>query len=139
MGFKLAFILGFLLIASSAGSVMYIKYLNAQLGTLKGNQIVLETKIVEQNNSIENYLSRQAEVSGQLAELESAKNDALREVSKLKNTFAKHDLDNLALVKPKLIEGVINRGTAKVMSDLTVLTNPSQFDEGYNEENSTVN
>jgi hypothetical protein len=137
MGFKLAFILGLLLVASSAGSVMYIKYLNAQLVTLKGNQIVLETKIVEQNNSIENYLSRQSQVNDQLAELESAKNDALREVSKLKNTFAKHDLDNLALVKPKLIEGVINRGTAKVMSDLTTLTDPNQFDEGYNEENST--
>jgi|TARA_R110001592_G_scaffold28662_6_gene104893 hypothetical protein len=136
MGFKLALVLGFLLIGTAAGSFTYIKYLNEQIATLKGNQIVLETKIEEQNASIKNYLAKQESVSKQIVELEAAKNVAMREVNELKNTFAKHDLNNLALVKPKLIETRINKGTKRVMQGLTDLTNPKQFDE--KNETSTV-
>ncbi len=59
MGIKLNLILGALLVASLAGSSVYIKYLNNQLATLKGNQIVLEGKIAEQNETIKNYLEDQ--------------------------------------------------------------------------------
>jgi len=129
MGFKLSIILGLLLIGSVSGSYMYIKHLNEQIAVLKGNQIVLETKIAEQNESIKQYLSKQESVNEQIAALENAKNEAMREVNQLKNTFAKHDLDNLALMKPKLIETRVNRGTKQVMQGLIDLTNPNQFDE----------
>ena len=59
MGFKLAIILGALLLASLAGSASYIKYLNNQMAVLKGNQIVLETQIQTQNDSIDAYLKKQ--------------------------------------------------------------------------------
>ena len=129
MGFKLSIILGLLLIGSVSGSYMYIKHLNEQIAVLKGNQIVLETKIAEQNESIKQYLSKQESVNEQIAALENAKNEAMREVNQLKNTFAKHDLNNLALMKPKLIESRVNKGTKRVMDGLTDLTNPNQFDE----------
>lgn len=138
MGFKLAFVLGLMLVGTSAGSFMYIKYLNEQISTLKGNQIVLETKIAEQNESIKNYLAKQESVNEQIMVLEAAKNDAMREVNNLKNTFAKHDLNNLALVKPKLIETRVNKGTKRVMQGLIDLTNPNQFDE-KDEEITTSN
>ena len=48
MGFKLSLILGLLLV----GSAVYIKSLHSELSTLKGNQVVLEGKIEEQNASI---------------------------------------------------------------------------------------
>lgn len=129
MGFKLSLILGLLLIGTASGSYMYIKYLNNQIAVLQGNQIVLETKIAEQNESIKQYLSKQESVNEQIAELEVAKNNAMREVNALKNTFAKHDLNNLALMKPKLIETRVNKGTKRVMQGLVDLTNPNQFDE----------
>ena len=118
MGFKLSMILGVLLVASLAGS----KYLFDQLSQSKANQIVLESKITEQNDSIKQYLAKQEQLSADLGKLETQKQDALREVNKLRNTFADHDLDNLALNKPGLIEKIVNKGSKQVMDDLVDLT-----------------
>tara|TARA_A100000172_G_scaffold16273_1_gene8759 strand:+ start:416 stop:799 length:384 start_codon:yes stop_codon:yes gene_type:complete len=118
MGFKLSLVLGGLLAASLAGSW----FLLDQISTLKGNQIILETKISEQNESIKQYLAKQEQLSASLGTLEAEKQNALREVNKLRNTFAKHDLDNLALNKPKLVEKMVNRGTKRVIDNLVTLT-----------------
>lgn len=118
MGFKLSMILGVLLVASLAGS----KYLFDQLSQSKANQVILESKITEQNESIKQYLAKQEQLSADLGKLEAQKQEALREVNKLKNTFAKHDLDNLALNKPGLIEKIVNKGSKQVMNDLVELT-----------------
>ena len=111
------FLLG-LLAASLAGSW----FLLDQISTLKGNQLILESKISEQNESIKQYLAKQEQLSASLGVLEADKQNALREVTKLRNTFAKHDLDNLALNKPKLVEKMVNRGTKRVIDNLVTLT-----------------
>ncbi|OUV26640.1 MAG: hypothetical protein CBC57_02065 [Euryarchaeota archaeon TMED97] len=111
-------ILGVLLVASLAGS----KYLFDQLSQAKANQMLLEGKITEQNDSIKQYLAKQEQLSADLGKLEAQKQDALREVNKLRQTFAKHDLDNLALNKPGLIEKIVNKGSKQVMDDLVELT-----------------
>ena len=118
MGFKISLVLGALLVASLAGS----KYLFDQLSQSKANQMLLESKITEQNDSIKQYLAKQEQLSADLGKLESQKQDALREVNKLRQTFAKHDLDNLALNKPGLIEKIVNKGSKQVMDDLVDLT-----------------
>lgn len=136
MGFKISLVLGFLLIATASGSAFYIKYLMSQNAILQANQVQLENKISEQNESIKQYLSKQEEVQTTLTEMEAEKNKALRESQELRNKFARHDLDNLALMKPKLIEKRVNKGTQKVMDDLVALTNPNQFDEDETDNNS---
>ena len=118
MGYKFSFVLGLLLAASLAGSW----YLLEQIAILKGNQLILESKISEQNESIKQYLAKQEQLSASLGVLEADKQNALREVTKLRNTFAKHDLDNLALNKPKLVEKIVNRGTKRVIDNLVTLT-----------------
>jgi len=118
MGYKISFVLGLLLVASLAGSW----YLLEQIAILKGNQLILESKISEQNESIKQYLAKQEQLSASLGVLEADKQNALREVTKLRNTFAKHDLDNLALNKPKLVEKMVNRGTKRVIDNLVTLT-----------------
>ena len=118
MGYKLSLVLGLLLAASLTGNWLLVK----QIATLKSNQIVLEGKITEQNDSIKQYLAKQEQLSVDLGLLEADKQNALREVTKLRNTFAKHDLDNLALNKPKLVEKIINRGTKQVIDNLVTLT-----------------
>lgn len=136
MGFKISLVLGFLLIATASGSAFYIKYLMSQNAILQANQVQLENKISEQNESIKQYLSKQEEVQSTLTEMEAEKNKALRESQELRNKFARHDLNNLALMKPKLIEKRVNKGTQKVMDDLVALTNPNQFDEDETDNNS---
>ena len=125
MGFKLSLVLGGLLAASLAGSW----FLLDQISTLKGNQIILETKISEQNESIKQYLAKQEQLTASLGTLEAEKQNALREVNKLRNTFAKHDLDNLALNKPKLVEKMVNRGTKRVIDNLVDLTTVKDEEE----------
>ena len=129
MGFKLSLILGGLLIVTVAGSAWYIDYQADQIPTLKGNQIVLETEIQNQNESIERYLEQQKNQQVQLDQLESEKRAAMEDVNRLRKTFAKHDLDKLALAKPGLIQNKINKASARVMATLEEITNPNQFDE----------
>lgn len=129
MGFKLSIILGSLLLVSLSGSAWYIDRLQDNISTLKGNQIALENSIAEQNESIKTYLANQEQAQKQIQSLEKDKQEAVREVNKLRTTFAKHDLDNLALKKPKLIENIVNKGTKKVKEEIIALTDPNQFDE----------
>ena len=128
MGFKLSIILGVLLATSLAGS----KYLFNQLSQSKANQVILESKITEQNNSIKQYLAKQEQISADMNKLEAEKQKALREVNKLRNTFAKHDLDNLALNKPGLIEKIVNKGSKQVMTDLVDLTTVKEDETATN-------
>ena len=132
MGFKLAVILGALLVTSLVGSASYIKYLNNQMAVLKGNQVILETQIEEQNASIDAYLKKQEQVSFQPKSMEAEKNEALREFNSLRDKFSKHDMNSLALAKPKLIETRVNNGTRKVKEALVKIcllyTSPSPRD-----------
>lgn len=126
---KLSLILGAMLIISVGGSFWYIDYLQDQISILKGNQIALESKVAEQNEAIDRYLEQQKENQAKLNQMALANQEAQREVNKLRNTFAKHDLDNLAINKPSLVEKMVNRGTKRVKEELINITNPNQFDE----------
>ena len=129
MGFKLSLILGGLLLVSVAGSLYYIDYLQDQISTLKGNQIVLETEIEKQNESIKNYLEQQKNQQTQLNQLEADKQEAMKDVNRLRKTFANHDLDELALAKPGLLQNKVNKASNRVMATLEKLSNPEQFNE----------
>jgi len=129
---KISLILGGLLLASIAGSTWYIERLNDQIAILKGNQIALENEVQKQNDSIEKFLADQKEIQVKLNDMALANQEAQREVNKLRNTFARHDLDNLAINKPALVEKMVNRGTARVKEDLIKITNPNQFNEEDN-------
>lgn len=132
-------ILGGLLLAVSGGSIWYIDRLQDNIAVLKANEITLKTEIAEQNESIKNYLENQEKNNVRIAELTKKNQESLREVNRLKNTFARHDLDNLALAKPQLIENIINKGTKKVKEELIALTDPDQFDKKENEESTDSN
>ena len=126
---KLALIMGGLLLATVAGSAYWIDRLQDDISTLKGNQLILEAKIQEQNEAIETALNNQKKAQTLMASLEKEKQEAMRDVTKLRKTFARHDLDELTLAKPELMEGKINRASKKVLENLEKLTDPNQFDE----------
>lgn len=126
---KAALVLGGILIFVTGGSFYWINYLNDQIATLKGNQIVLEIEIEKQNESIKNYLEQQKNQQTQLNQLEADKQKAMQDVNRLKKTFANHDLDELALAKPGLLQSKINKASTRVMATLEKLSNPNQFNE----------
>jgi hypothetical protein len=63
--------------------------------------------------------------------LEREKAEAGKEVKRLRKIFSEHDLDNLALNKPKLIENIINKGTQAAMDKLVNLSSP-KYENTYN-------
>ena len=105
-----------------------------QISVLKGNQLILETEIQTQNDQIKNLISNAEKTQTQINALEKEKNESEREVNELRNTFARHDLDNLALAKPGLIQTKVNRATKRVKDELVALTNPDQFEEENEED-----
>ena len=121
--------MGVLLLSTVAGSAWYIDRLQDDIGTLKGNQIILETKIQEQNDAIEAALNNQKKAQTLMASLEKDKQEAMRDDNKLRKTFARHDLDELTLAKPELMQGKINKASKRVLENLEKLTDPNQFDE----------
>ena len=128
--------MGGLLLATIASSAFWVSSLQSQIGTLKGNQMILEAKIQEQNEAIETALNNQKKAQTLMASLEKDKQEAMRNVNKLRKTFAKHDLDELTLAKPELMQGKINRASKRVLENLEKLTDPNQFDDEENNTNS---
>ena len=126
---KISLILGGLLLATIASSAWYIDYLNDQIATLKGNQIVLETQIDEQNESIKKHLEQAKKQQLQMNTLAEENRMAMEDVNRLRKTFANHDLDELALAKPGLLQNKVNKASNRVMKTLENLSNPNQFDE----------
>tara|TARA_Y100001972_G_scaffold128292_1_gene188399 strand:+ start:645 stop:1043 length:399 start_codon:yes stop_codon:yes gene_type:complete len=129
---NLSLILGGLLVVTIASSAWYIDYQADQISTLKGNQIVLETQIEEQNASIERYLQQQKSQEEQLNVLEEERRKAMQDVNKLRKTFANLDLDQEALADPIDLQNRINKGSLRVLTTLENITDPKQFDENYN-------
>jgi hypothetical protein len=132
---NLSIFLGALLLATAGGSYSYINMQKAQISQLQvelqtavNNQAVLESTIRQQNTQMQEQLENQRVNQIRIADLSEANQDAREEVTKLRNTFAKHDLNSLAIAKPELIERAVNRGTKKVGEELMTLTNPRQFD-----------
>ena len=124
------------MLATIGAAYAYINMQKAQLAQLQvelqtavNNQEVLENAIAEQNAQLESQLEKQRQNQDRILELSQANDAARQDVTAMRNTFARHDLNNLAIAKPGLIQGVVNRGTAKVHQQFVDLTNPRQFDE----------
>ena len=129
MGINLSVVLGGLLVVTIASTAWYIDYQADQISTLKGNQIVLETQIEEQNASIERYLQQQKAQEEQLNLLEAERRKAMQDVNRLRKTFANLDLDQEALADPVDLQNRINKGSLRVLTTLEKLTDPEQFNE----------
>jgi hypothetical protein len=132
---KINLILGAMLLATITGSGMYIRSLLSENAILQANQVILTDKIAEQNESIKNYLQKQKETMQEMAALEDAKQEAMRSVTELRNKFARHNLNNLALMKPGLIERRVNAGSKKVFDELMSITSPYVKDENISPNN----
>ena len=128
MGLKLNIIIMAVALTLITAMWFYIQFQSKEISQLKANAVVLEGEIQKQNQSIKNYLEAQQQRETQIADLQKQNQASQREVAKLKNTFARHNMDNLALNKPGLIENIVNKGTKKVKEDLIALTDPSQYD-----------
>tara|TARA_R100001509_G_scaffold160183_1_gene127622 strand:- start:1022 stop:1420 length:399 start_codon:yes stop_codon:yes gene_type:complete len=123
--------LGLALALSLGGFKMYYDKTEAQKDALvtqikqaSENQKLLEATIADQNAQIDQQREKQQAVLLKIEQLTEDHQNAMKEVDTIRKKFAKHNLDVLTLRKPKLIEKIINRGTAEVLNDLEAYTDP---------------
>ena len=139
---KLALVLGAALFVSiMVNIVMFPKLARAyiELQTAINNQAVLERTIQEQNEQIVKALESAKKTQAQIQNLNSQYSQSQAQVTNLRNKFAKHNLEGMALAKPTLLQGKVNKATARVMVNLTTITNPDQFDEKATDNTTTAN
>ena len=139
---KLALVIGGVLFISIMINIVAFTKLDKakiELQTAINNQAVLERTIQEQNDQIVKALESAKKTQVQIQSLNTQYTKSQAQVTNLRNKFAKHNLEGLAMSKPGLLEGKINKATARVGKDLTNITNPDQFDEKATNNTSTTN
>ena len=131
---QISMVLGVGLILVSGAFKLYYDKTEAEKAALRGelqqaisNQEVLEGEIENQNETIEAQLARQKEDFLKIDELTEAARAAETEVTTIRASFARHNLGNLSIKKPGLIEKIINKGTAQVNEQLALITDPRQL------------
>ena len=139
---KLAIALGVaFFVSASINAIMFAKLDKAkiELQTAISNQVVLERTIQDQNEQIIKALESAKKTQAQIQNLNSQYSQSQAQVTNLRNKFAKHNLEGMALAKPGLLQGKVNKATARVMVNLTTITNPDQFDEKATDNTTTAN
>ena len=139
---KLALVIGGLLFVSIMINIVAFTKLDKakiELQTAINNQTILERTIQEQNDQIVKALATAKKTQVQIQSLNTQYTQSQAQVTNLRNKFAKHNLEGLAMSKPGLLESKINKATARVGQDLTNITNPDQFDEKATNTSATLN
>ena len=109
-------------LVGASGAIYYVKKLQHENEILVLNQAKLETAVEEQKAVI----AQTKESYEKILQSNVALNDKINEVNKAKDELqkklAKHDLNFLAVEKPKLIERIINKGSMGVLDEIENLT-----------------
>jgi hypothetical protein len=102
----------------------YFYYTDSQntIAQLRENNSQLKI-VAEDNKRTIETMKEDAETNAELAaELTISLQESEQRRNALINTFRKHDLTNLALKKPGLIEKRLNNGTEKAFDDIESIT-----------------
>jgi|TARA_R110001583_G_scaffold6605_3_gene33459 septal ring factor EnvC (AmiA/AmiB activator) len=143
---KLALFLGVCLLAIGSAFMGYylitaaqMEKLEIELQTALNNQQVLENTIQQQNEQIKKALEQAKKTAQQIQNLNTQYNKSQAQVTKLRNKFANFNLEGMALTDPTVLEGKINRASARVVENLTTITKPEQFNEEAINNTATTN
>ena len=113
--------------------------LEVELQTALNNQQVLENTIQQQNEQIKKALEQAKKTAQQIQSLNAQYNESMAQVAKLRNKFANFNLEGMALTEPGVLEGKVNKASARVIENLNAITNPEQFDEETTDNTATIN
>ena len=113
-----------ILLFSSIAGGGYFYYTDTQetIAQLRTNNAQLKI-VAEDNERTINAMKEDAETNAELAaELTLELQESEKRRNDLINIFSRHDLTNLAMKKPGLIEKRLNNGTEKAFDDIESIT-----------------
>lgn len=112
VGLKLYLIIGSVILIAAFGIFKYHSYLQTTIETLRENNVMLEIGIATANETLESIqrdnktiMLINKQVSAEFVEIK-------RRTVDLENRLTKHDIGVLGVKKAKLVERIVNRGTA---------------------------
>lgn len=111
-----------IIVSLIGGGYYYFQDMQERMQQLRENNLVLE-QANKTNQETIGKLQENAEMTRKLnAELTSKYNEAESKVDSLRDKLIDHDLTNLSMKKPGLIEKRINNGTSKAFANLESIT-----------------
>ena len=126
---KLALVIGGLLFVSIMVNIVAFTKLDkakVELQTAINNQAVLERTIQEQNDQIVKALESAKKTQAQIQTLNTQYSASQATVTKLRSKFANFNLEGMAMTEPLVLQGKVNRATARVIKNFKLLTSDEE-------------
>ena len=126
---KLALVIGGLLFVSIMVNIVAFTKLDkakVELQTAINNQAVLERTIQEQNDQIVKALESAKKTQAQIQTLNTQYSASQAQVTKLRSKFANFNLEGMAMTEPLVLQGKVNRATARVIENFKLLTSDEE-------------
>jgi|TARA_Y100001970_G_C13521092_1_gene503022 septal ring factor EnvC (AmiA/AmiB activator) len=126
---KLALVIGGLLFVSIMVNIVAFTKLDkakVELQTAINNQAVLERTIQEQNDQIVKALESAKKTQAQIQTLNTQYSASQATVTKLRSKFANFNLEGMAMTEPLVLQGKVNRATARVIENFKLLTSDEE-------------
>jgi septal ring factor EnvC (AmiA/AmiB activator) len=124
----LAIVGGLLLVSICINIVLMTKLDKSkiELQTAINNQAVLERTIQEQNEQIVKALETAKKTQAQIQTLNTQYSASQATVTKLRSKFANFNLEGMAMTEPLVLQGKVNRATARVIENFKLLTSDEE-------------
>jgi len=104
-----------------------ISTLNQNIATINANNTTLKTQITNQNKSINTLKDARQQDQQTIADMAIRFGKTQAEVDILNKKLARHNLHNLTIKKPMLIQHIINKASVKVFDDFEKISDPSTY------------
>lgn len=119
---KILLVIVSILVLSSGYLYMSTKHLKSELNTLKLSNSLLEDNLKKQDKKFAQYIDLIDKNIVIIKELTTKNKEIESNINNLNLKLKKHDLENIAKKKPKLLEKIINEGIKKEKRELMELT-----------------
>tara|TARA_B110000037_G_scaffold204981_1_gene249453 strand:+ start:1321 stop:1794 length:474 start_codon:yes stop_codon:yes gene_type:complete len=126
---KMILILTVVIGAVGFGAWKYYQYTQEQIRIYAVNAATAELAQQNAEAAIESIKKDMVEIQAQFTAVSDEFAVAKGRVSKLEEKLSEHEIGNLAQKKPKLIEKIIDKGTADVLRCYEILTGSPLTDE----------
>lgn len=134
MGFKLAGVLGLIILAMGGLGYWYYTDSQATIATLQGNNAKLEVSLKEEKETLK---ALQADIKAAEQEVKQVNEEFARvrqQNNQLAERLEKHNIGFLAANKPGLVERVVNRATEKAGRCFEIISGAELTEQEKNAE-----
>ena len=106
--------------------VARMETMQVELQTCISNQAILENTINKQNEDIKSAVETAKKTQAQISTLNNQYTKSQQQVASLRNKFARFNLEGMAMTEPLVLQGKVNRATARVIENFKKLTSDEE-------------